>query len=208
MNNCPRKIRLFGSMPPTGSLPNKSSSSEYIELSSNSANLKKIICVPGIEVPLQLLAIEEIINCNDANTCKSKFNSPSHKDMECYVEYENFAHLYITEENPKAFIKHYVIIFVEAKNIGNYNGLINMLRNTVKELKVADKRPYFFIYYYGNRPAINLSISDIKNLITKQLRIEFKNYTSKESFCRVHTAEYNATNFTINSSNPYQFNYS
>jgi hypothetical protein len=194
-------------MPPTGSLPDESSFLGFKDLDSNSANLKRIECVPGIDVPLQLLAGEEIKKCNDVNTCMNKFNHPNHKDMECHIDYNNFAHLYIIEKNPTANINHYIIAFVEAKYIGNYNQLIKLLYNTAKELKITNRRPYFYIYYYGNKPAINLSILDIKTEITKQLRNVLKNYTKKDSFCRINTAEYNATNFTINSSNPYLFNY-
>ena len=160
MIDCPRKIRMVGSIPNSS---DKSLFMPILELVSNSANLKKIECVPGIEVPLQLLAIEEIKNCGHVNICKQKFNSPNYNASECHIDHKDFAHIYITTDNPKELIQHYIIIFIEAKNIGDYNGLVTILCQTVKQLKIADKRPHFYIFYYGNRPAINLSLNDINN---------------------------------------------
>lgn len=207
MTNCPRKIRLFGSLPPKKSLPNAYCFLEYKDLLSNSANLKRVECVPGIVVPLQLLAGEEDIACGYIGACKTGFNSGNNPSV-CHIDFNKFAHFYIIEKNPTACINHYIIAFVEAKYIGNYNALVNILHDTVKVLKIANKRPYFYIYYYGNRPAINLNLSDIRTEVTRQLRRILNNYAEKESFCRIHTAEYNCKNFTINRSNPYELNYS
>jgi hypothetical protein len=190
----------------TDTLSDKSSYLPILVLNSNSANLKKIECVPGIEVPLQLLAIEEIMKCECIDICKHKFNNPKHNSFECHIDHKNFAHLYVTTDNPKEFIQHYIIAFIEAKNIGYYNELLNILCKTVKQLKIAHNRIHFYIYYYGKRPVINLSLPDINRTITKELRSALDIY--EKSFCHIHTSENNSENFTINSSNPYQFNYS
>jgi hypothetical protein len=203
MSDCPRKILMdaVSSSDTPAFLP-------ILELETNSANLKKIECAPGIKVPLQLLAVEEVKKCDNTGICKQKINSPYHNTSKCHIDYKKFAHLYIHTDNLKEFIQHYVIVFVDQKNIEDYNGLITILKQTVKQLKIADKRPYFYIFYYGNRPPIDLLVPDIKRIIMKELKTTFKDYIENEKFCQFHTAAYNTENFTINSSNPYQFNYS
>ena len=178
-------------------------------LNSNSANLKQIICMPGVRALLHLLAVEEKITHGESE-CGYELNS-SADSQECYIDCRKFAHLYVCAVESKASVKHHIIAFVDMKAIGEMESLANMLYETARKLGIADKRPHFYIYYYGHRPPVSLSNDGICNEIARKLRGILKNYAKMEDFCHMATAESGLASFTIfpngQPHKPYNFNY-
>lgn len=202
--NCCRKRYLRAAKTQGAQSPNDIFVPSHFELTSNSANLQKIVCNSGITVPLQLLAIEESINC-EVDVCN---DSPNYDGFVCFFDHTRFAHIYITTENNNAFFKHYVIAFVEGVKIGKYNELIDVLCSTIELLKIENERPYFFIYYHGQQPVFETEIDNARMNIIRALKTRLKNYKTGESFCEASKIRRDATNFTIYESNPYRFNVS
>ncbi len=197
--SCPRKIFMRGAKAHDGSF----CPSSY-NLASNSVNLQKISCNSGVTVPIQLLAIEESKDCSDVCT-----ERPGSDTEICEMNHDLFAHIYITTENSNLFIKHYIVVFVERTKIGRYEELIKILLHTIEWLKIKNERPYFYIYYYGKQPVITNELAAARNRIIRTLRLNLNNYKKEESFCRTSNMSKEKTeNFTISSSNPYQFNIS
>jgi hypothetical protein len=171
----------------------------------NTVGLKRILCNSGAKVPLQLLAIEEKIEHNHDHAClyNKSVNNPI-----CYIDPKQFAHLYIATKIINAFIEHYVVAFVEGTMAEKFDELADILYRTVTWLKISKKRPHFFIYYYGNRPAINLSLNEIRYKISSKLRRLLNCYNDKESFCHTSDMQRKATNFVIYQKDTYEFNFS
>lgn len=176
-------------------------------LSENIVGLENIICNSGIKVPLQLLAVEETIEPLHDHKCK--YENLIKKI--CILNGTQFAHIYVADYNPNAFIKHYIIAFIEGKKSEKFDELIDILHHTAQWLKIDDKKPYFYIYYYGNRPALNMSINELRDRIKKELRQRIKNYKENEPFCRTKDMDRKAKNFIIHQNNKattYEFNFS
>ena len=201
--NCPRKIRLRIAKQQEDQTQNDIFISSFWDLKPNPANLQKIICNSGVTVPLQLLAIDEKIDCNaDVAVCAngmSKYNI-----FECFISHELFAHIYVTTENKNAFIKHYIIVFVENTRIGNYEELFKILYHSVCWLKIETERPHFYIYYHGKRPVVDNTLDEARKNITRMLKSRLI-YKQGESFCTTSKIRNDAKYITISDSNPYQF---
>jgi len=172
-----------------------------LDLISNSANLRRILCNSGVAVPLFLLAIEEAVDC-DVGVCGN--NSPDYNGNECRFEHAQFAHIYIGTEIKDASVKHYIIAFVESTKIGRYKDLSQALCRTASWLKIENEKPYFYIYYHGKQPAFDASLIEARNNLTRELKSRLKNY-QEEAFCYTSRVRTDAVDFTISASDPYQF---
>ena len=201
--DCPRKVRMRGAIAEESHTPDDIFVPSCKELRSNSAKLKKILCNSSVTVPLQLLAIEEDVECDRTVCAVDKSN---HSGLLCNISHTRFVHLYITTEyNSSAFIRHCIIAFVEGAKIGKYDELIELLYRTISWLKIEDQRPHFYIYYYGKQPVFETNLNEARINITRALRSRLKNYETGESFCNTWKVRDDAVNFTIYDSNPYQF---
>jgi hypothetical protein len=211
MKNCPRKIRLRAAKAEDSSF-----CPPFFDLSPapNSANLKRIVCNSGVTVPLKLLAIEETKNCNDIELCARDHSElPAGRNFHpacaapvCYIGHEQFAHIYVTTELSDPVIKHYIVIFVAGVKIGKRDELAEILCNTVKWLKIEHEQPHFYIYYFGKQPVINNEINNARDYVARELRNRLSNYKKGEAICMASNVSRDSTDFTISSSNPYQFN--
>ena len=196
--NPQRKFPAYNNVPGTNLLPDR------LELTNNFVNLQKIICNSGVTVPILLLAAQETVSCEvDAVVCTH--NKSTHNGLVCYFDHKLYAYIYISTEINDAFIKHYIIAFIEGTKIGRYKDTIDLLYRTVLLLKLQNERPYFFIYYYGKQPPFETNLDDARKNITRALRKDLPNYKANESFCTTRKVTKNAPDFIIYDSNPYRF---
>jgi hypothetical protein len=157
---------MRGARPDGAHLPNDIFVSTCLDLDSNPANLQKILCNSGVAVPLKLLAIKGEVSCDvDEDICENE--KSNHNGLVCYINRELFAHIYITTENHGAFIKHYIIAFVEGTKIGRYDDLIDILYRTISWLKIENERPHFHIYYHGKYPVVGNTLNDARSNIVR-----------------------------------------
>ena len=199
---CRRKFYLRAARPQANQDPDDVFVSSPVRLIANSAHLQNIFCNSGVAVPLQLLAIEELVQC-EVGVCE--YNSPNFNGKECIFSHDRFAHLYIGTEIGDASVKHYIIVFVESTKIGRYNELIDILYRTICWLKIENENPYFYIYYHGKQPAFYDDLIEVRNSITRALKSRLKNYKEREAFCLTSRVRTDALDFTIYDSNPYRF---
>jgi len=199
--SCQRKLFLRAAKPQANQDPKDFSVPSPLSLPPNSVGLQSISCNSGVTVPLHLLAINEVVDC-DVRVCEN--NSPDYNGKECRFDHTQFAYLYISTEIVNASVKHYIIAFVESTKIGKYDDLIKVLCRTVSWLKIENECPHFCIYYHGKQPAFDTGLIDARNNITRELKLRLKNY-KEETFCKTLRVRTDITNFTIYDSNPYQF---
>jgi len=206
---CSRIVKMQGVELPN--ITKKPSKLDYKQqLSFNPIGLKYIICNSGVKVYVQMLAIKERINPNHTHACLYDINGYP-KIKECVIHGNKFAHFHITSSDPNALIKHYVVLFIEGTKSEKYDEIVDILFRTTRFLKIINEKPRFYIYYYGNRPAINTSLSEGKNIISRELRALMPSYSKLEPICETSLVDKKATLFVIHQNNrriTYLFNFS
>jgi len=185
---------------------------EYI-LKDKPFNLEKIMCNAGTAVPVVLLAIEPKRKRKHTEPCKYKKNKKI--ESNCIIEPNQYAHIYIFSENKKAFIQHYIIIFVERKGFKKFDSLFEIskiLKNTVHLLKLENKRPYFCIYFcggYGKHTAIDVSMDYVCAKINKDMKKYFSYGKEEKNVCKSEGVREQAKTFVVSSKehnvNPFDF---
>jgi len=203
--NCRRKFNLIAARPQANQAPDDFFVPSPLSLASNSVGLQRISCNSGVAVPLRLLAVEEIVNC-DADVCE--YNSPCYFNNECRFDHSQFAYLYVGARIANASIKHYVIAFVESTKIGRYDELIQILDRTIRWLRIENEGHYFYIYYHGRQPVFNTGLIDARNNIVRELKSRLTGYKEGERFCMTMPVGTNTLDFTIFDTDPYKFNVS
>jgi len=172
---CPEKI--IKASPP----------SEVISLlpSSNTANLKRIVFDVRDPVLMRLLVCKEEKSKNGTDSCP-------------YLEHENngavkkacgdperkLANVYLRHEELNKTARSCVIAFIEGKYLSKTNELMDILKTTVDWLNIAKENPYFYIIRYG-QPAINLTITQTRETLTKKMKEIYKGYSDDEDTCIV-----------------------
>ena len=199
---CKRKFTMRAAKTQDGSKPH-----EY-KLQNSPFQIKKIICYSSTPVPVQLLAIEEKRNRDHKDACV--YNKREKIDACCIRDAKSFAHIYISTESKKAFVKHFIVAFVERRNMENYNDLVKILLDTVNWLKIKNDRPHFYIFYNDcstDNLAIMVAINNIRDKIIDEL-IGKLSYPKKlygnnyGSICKTESVRRDATAFAISSNSP------
>lgn len=198
---CKREFRMRDAKAQKDQDPDVAFIPSPCRLNNNSANLELINNFSGESVPMRLLAIDELIECNVE---KCEYNAPDYNAAICRIVCNQFAHLYVFSESGSKYIEHCIVAFMEGKEIGNYSKITEILYETVKWLKIEDKRPHFFIFYL-QPPAIQLELDTARLNITQLLRKRISNYQEGEAFCQTSNVIRKAKNCIILTKSPYRF---
>jgi len=157
----------------------------FYPLSDNLFKVKEIRCnASGEEVPsVQLLAIKPVITKSHTNKCIYK--NTEQDDHHCSLKSpEQWAHFHVTAEEGKDGLldkKHYIILFIERKDLGNAAKLFDKFKDTVEWLNIKGKHIGFRIFFFGVdgfNPA--LTVVD-NNTATEKFKEQINKYILKEN---------------------------
>ena len=189
------------------------------DLGENRFQIMGINCNSTAPVSLQLLAIEEKRKRDHTDKCEYDKNKKAAKY--CIIDPESFAHVYVTKNNKSAAIQHYIILFIERRNIENYNGLAKILLDTIKwlKIKIKNERTQFNLFFFGCLEK-QTAAAVCTDYVSQKINIELKRRLRKEkqmyfkdaeSICNTKSVRKDAKMFTIfpnSSGDPYKFNVS
>jgi hypothetical protein len=153
--------------------------------SYNTANLKRIVFNIHNPVLLRVLLCKEEKNTQHSTECLY----PDHRNSDainlaCNVQ-DKLAHIYVRHEDINNTVRSCVIVFIEAMYLYDKDGLLNLYKNTVRFLEIANEKPYLYVLRDG--------ASLINNTTFKALNIEIRNYygdhSNDEDICKIIPVE-------------------
>jgi hypothetical protein len=174
--------------------------SNTVELlpSSNTAYLQRIIFNVHEPVLLRLLVCKEEKNTEEPDDCPY----PGQRNREavkkaCGDTEKKLAQIYLRHEKFDKKARSCVIVFVEGEHLSQTGKLLEIFRNTVEWLKIADERPYFYVLRYGH-PQDNLTTKNAGDTLNNKMRELFEGYSKDEEICHMVPVERGAKPLIIN----------
>jgi hypothetical protein len=166
--------------------------------SPNTANLARIECNVLEAVLLRLLLCKDENPTGIPDDClyPEHRNSEARK-MACGSPEAKLAQIYIRHEKINVKSRSCLIVFVEGQYLHKIDDLLERMRNSVTWLNIADERPYFYIFHYG-QPVFQLTANDSRKRISKKIKELFNGYSQDEDVCIMAPVQRNARSLIVN----------
>ena len=196
---CPQKIIRAASITTGCATPN---TIQFLE-SSNTANLKRIICNVPEPILLRLLVCKDEKNTEYMEECPypEHINTDATKKV-CSDSDKKLAQIYIRHENYNNIARSCIIAFIEGKYIRETDKLLEIYQNTISWLDIAQEKPYFYVLSYGE-PLFGLTTNDAKKNINIKIKEKFNEYQKGDEICNIVPVERKAEPLTINCGNKF-----
>jgi len=155
----------------------------------NTANLKGIICNSHEPVLLRLLVCKELKEKDNQNKCP--FANPpyeSHLNIEAAKQLCNepidktFTQIYFRHEKTDKKARSCIVAFIEGDTLHRTDVLLEMFKNTVEWLQIAEEKPFYHVVFYGDPLFGNEHIKAEKELDEK-MRETYSQYSKDEDIC-------------------------
>jgi hypothetical protein len=188
---CTERIIRASSTTADGATPNKI----CLLPSSNTANIQRIICNVHEPVLLRLLVCKVERKTDDCPY-------PEHRNREavkeaCRDSEKKLAQIYLRHEKFDKIARSCVVVFVEGRYLRQTDELLEIFRNTVEWLNIADERPFFHVLRYG-QPQDNLTTKNVGKTLNRKLRELFEGYSKDEDNCIMVSVEKGAEPLILN----------
>jgi hypothetical protein len=169
------------------------------------ANLKRVICNVQEPVLLRLLACVAEKHKNPAGVCLY----PEHRNRDahqaaCNTTENKLAQIYTKPAERNTRSRSYFITFIEGQYLSKTDAVLETLHNSVKFLGVQNETPYFYIFYYGQRPVL-LTANTSRKLIDNKLKDTFGGYLPDEDACIIAPVGRTAQVLFINPAKRFSF---
>jgi len=152
--------------------------------SINTANLERIVFNIHNPVLLRLLACKEEKNTQHPTGCLY----PEHKNSKAVKIACNLpgklAHVYIRHEQINNTARSCIIVFIETMYLFDRDGLLDLFKNTVDWLDIANEKPYFYVLRYGE-PKNVLNTNYACKVLNIELRRNYSGYSNDEDVCTI-----------------------
>jgi hypothetical protein len=162
---------------------NFSPSTVELLVTTNVANLRRIVSNVLEPVLLRLLV------CREEKPAEKPYDCPypEHKNSEavrlaCNETTVKLAQIYLRHDKINLRARSCVVVFIEGRQLSNTNDLLERLQNSVKWLDIADEKPYFYVFHYGD-PVCQNTTNDSCKRIAARMREVFPGYSQDEDIC-------------------------
>jgi hypothetical protein len=151
--------------------------------SPNIANLKKIVCNAHEPVLLRLLVCKEEGGTRNADNCPYPEHKKETADKRaCNASVDRLAQIYVRHEYINKRARSCVLVFIEGQYVSNTIALSQLLENTVNWLQIAQEKPYFYIFRYG-QPVFGVDMNYAIKKLNSKIKEVFKVYAKDEDIC-------------------------
>ena len=151
--------------------------------SLNTANIERIVSYVGEPLLLRLLVCKEEKKRQRANNCPYPEHENNDATKKACANPENkLAHIYVRDEKTDKISRSCVVAFIEGLYLSKTDELLEIFKNTVEWLSIAQESPYFYIVRYGN-PVVQTTINDSRTYLNKKIKEKFDGYLKNEDTC-------------------------
>jgi len=155
----------------------------------NTANLSDIVCSSREPVLLRLLVCKELKERNNQDECP--FADPpytGHKNVEAtkYLcnepENRKFSQIYFRHEKIDKKARSCVIAFIQGDSLHKTDVLLEIFKNTVEWLQIAEEKPFFHVVFYGD-PLNGDDHTKAEKDLDEKMRELYSQYSKDEEIC-------------------------
>lgn len=152
-------------------------------LSPNTANLQRIVCNVHEPLLLRLLVCREKNVAHNSNDCPypDHINSQALKKA-CRDSEKKLAQVYVRHEQLNKKARSCVLIFIERHTLNKTEELSKLLKDTVGWLQIAQEKPYFYIFHYG-QPEFSVNTNNAIKSLNKKIKETIDGYSQDEDSC-------------------------
>jgi hypothetical protein len=111
-----------------------------------------------------------------------KYKNSEAVTLACKNAGGKLAQIYIRHATINQKARSCLIIFIEGYNLNKTDELLERLQNSVRWLDIAQEKPCFYIFCYG-QPLAQVAIGDLRKKIDRRLKEVFSNYSKEEEIC-------------------------
>jgi len=164
--------------------------------SLNTANLDKIVLNIHDSFLLRLLLCKEEKNAQHITNCPyPKHKNSNAVNIACNSPIK-LAHVYLRHEQINNTTRSCVIVFIETMYLFDRDGLLNLYKNTVNWLNIANEKPYLYILRYGI-PRSSLNTNTTCKVLNIEIKKIYRDYSNDEDICKIIPVEKHSKSLRI-----------